>query len=43
MVDIAKQWFSMGVTTADDLTYWVKAEAITKDDYKTITGQEYQA
>lgn len=41
MFDLVRQSFQAGWYTAADVKMFVMAKMITKDEYKRITGQEY--
>lgn len=41
MFDLVKQSYQAGWYTLDDVKTFVVANMITKEDYKTVTGQDY--
>ncbi|WP_421022288.1 XkdX family protein [Limosilactobacillus fermentum] len=43
MFDLVKQSYEAGWYTLDNVKTFVQARMITQDDYKTITGQDYDA
>ena len=42
MRNLVMQFYKQGLYTIDDLPLFIKAEFISPDDYKELTGKEYQ-
>lgn len=43
MFKIVKRYFDLGIYSTENVAVFVKAEKITSDEYKTITGEDYTA
>ena len=43
MFDLVKQSYQVGWYTLDNVKTFVLANIITKDEYKLVTGQDYDA
>lgn len=43
MFDLVKQSYKVGWYTLDNVKTFVLANMLTKDEYKQITGQDYDA
>lgn len=43
MFKIVKRYFERGIYNASDVATFVKAGKLTADEYKQITGQDYEA
>ena len=43
MGSLVKQYYALGLYTVDDLKVFVKAEYITPDEFKALSGTDYAA